>query len=427
MFVSNTLRKSVLAVVIILITVIAWSISLKNVSASTTQITPEIQSLLSDYSDYLNAGETPHRESFSSAMTSLVQDRREYYQEYFTTALHSNLISSQFEFDLESNVAVVQKGNSYNVQIWEIVTLQGSPMIKQPEDYPLIQAAKWAIDQTSDPTVVTALEKYIDSWSTEISDSGINGFEMTFLIRHNLRIENNKGQLEIIRDEFTDKSGDDPEGIDNIVWANGGFIRNKPDFTQFPDYKFHNTPIEELGQQLLADYTRIYADTDGPGFNYYRTTAKNYTNTWVQNTNQICSGSGSILQWKNNYNPAYQALTDSNQCNDCTNFVSQALRSGGFPVGGPWQPVVGNYTWMVFDNQSNPPGLYYYLVTSLNAADEVGQSSLQIGDLGYTSSNHVVMVVGVNPLKYSGHTNDRKNRAWDSSLNHYLHILNYIP
>ena len=187
-----------------------------------------------------------------------------------------------------------------------------------------------------------------------------------------------------------------------------------------PDYIINNTPVDVLAENLLADTNQaISANTYSiTAVTYNRTAAKNYANTWVTNTIYHCSQYDSDpFQDVDYYN--YSQYLDYG-CLDCTNYVSQALKAGNIPTDSTWKPYTT--AWI------NVNSLQQYLVSKGRGSFVTSSSSLTTGDLGLIYSGgvwqHVVMVVGLNPLRYSGHTNDRRSVNWSTSLNKYFHMNN---
>jgi len=131
------------------------------------------------------------------------------------------------------------------------------------------------------------------------------------------------------------------------------------------------------------------------------------------------------------YNTTYKNVwsVTTTTCNDCTDYVSQALKAGGFPTDSTWNHSgSGSYTWNVFDFRTSPQGLAHYLLNTKQAVEVYSSYiSLLSGDLMYTDGMHVVMVTDVAPNRFSGHTNDRYNYPYTSSLTHFWHIKNTIP
>jgi hypothetical protein len=401
----------------------------------------EVKTLLTDYSQYLNSGKTLQKSFYSNAMETLIQDRRDYYNEFYSTGLHTNLTSIISEMHVEEAV-VIKTGKVYHVELLETVTMFGYPNLGSAEDYPMIPAARWAISKTDNDNVKQALERYIISTTDAVNDSIANGAETVFRIRHKIDIIDAKnGQKQFIKDIFTDKEIDNGDGFDNVSWANEHSARSKSDFTQMPDYVIYNTPIEVLGQQLLTDYTESDSSpsplTVAASFTYMRGSAANYR-SYSSNATSTCPGNSSIFQNTTIYNQlaAYKAVWITTGCDDCTDYVSQALRQGGFPTDTIWKftPAPGTYTWKVSDYSSNPQGLFYWLDNTWAATTQSSNTSIQLGDLITATyypaggrnhgAGHVVIVTQIAPTKYSGHTNDRKDYAWNAQLglNYFWHI-----
>jgi hypothetical protein len=126
------------------------------------------------------------------------------------------------------------------------------------------------------------------------------------------------------------------------------------------------------------------------------------------------------MQNKSNYNPAYTKYT----CTDCVNYVSQALKAGGIFTDSTWQPYTN--AWInTYSLDSYLEGIWSgYRMTLMSQL-----SYIQPGDLAWTTSwDHVVMYSGVNPARYSGHTNDRLLWPFSSSptLTHWG-LINVLP
>ena len=49
-------------------------------------------------------------------------------------------------------------------------------------------------------------------------------------------------------------------------------------------------------------------------------------------------------------------------------------------------------------------------------------SAVGLGDIGIQPHKHVVMVTGLNPLRFSGHTNDRNNYPWVPELDRCINL-----
>lgn len=404
------------------------------------QVPDNVKALLTDYSQHLGSGNTLHQSFYSNAMETLAQERRNYYNEFYSVGLHANLTSVKSQFHME-DATVTKTGNVFHVEVLETVTMFGFPNLSSAEDYPMIPAARWAISQTDNENVKKALDEYITNTTDAVNDSILNGAETEFRVKHKIDIvETKNNRVQFVKDMFTDKEIDNGNGLDNVDWVNSHSARLKPDLTQMPDYKIYHTTTEVLGQQLLDDYTNAYGGVvpNSTGFTYSRSAASNYALTYSSAATSTCPNNTSIFMNTAVYNQTsiYKNIwtVTTSTCNDCADFISQALRAGGFPVDSTWTysgtygGYPGTYTWKVFDFSTNPKGLAYYLQTSLGAISVYSSNtSLQVGDLMYDNNLHVVMVTAVAPTKYSGHTNDRKNAAYVTSLNHYWHVLTNVP
>lgn len=136
---------------------------------------------------------------------------------------------------------------------------------------------------------------------------------------------------------------------------------------------------------------------------YNRLGARDYANRWTSNpTSGLCDGVVvNCLQDTTKYNQGYSFFC----CNDCANFVSQAVNFGGIPTDTTWTP----YT--------NAWGTVPDLVTYMLNKKHWETATLSTCVAGYpmtSSSTHIVLMVyndGVT-RKYSGHTNDRLQVSW---------------
>jgi hypothetical protein len=418
-----------------------------------------IKPLLADYSQNLNTGQTSNAAFTSGPMKTLINDRKNYYNEYFDIGLHTKLISIKSEFQLENSI-ITKTSKALHIELLETLTMLGYPNLGTAEDYPMIPAAHWAISNTENSNVKQALTRYLQSTSDEINKSISNGNVMYFRVYHKMDIDLGGTQPQIIKDEFTNKEVDNGDGDDNVSWNNGVAIRTKPDLSKMLGYTMYHTPVEILGQSLLNDYTKAYGNrstfSPASGFTYNRSVASNYAYTYVSANppSNGCSYAGNSYYMAT---PSYNQITvyknvwswTTSTCDDCADYVSQALHQGNFPFDSNWAPNIqtgnplhyGTYAWTVSDYSSNPWGLFYWLDAYWGATTQYSSSSsLQIGDIvtaSYYSSGgrkhgagHVVMItsVGGGGPYYSGHTNDRKGVALSGypSLAYYWHIYDNL-
>jgi len=378
----------------------------------------DIEAVLSDYSRALFTGRVTQHAYYTPTMEDFVQERGSFYEELFDVGLHSTLDSVESEFVFESgrsDVEVSKLSNDHlSVKVAEIVTLHGM-YNSSPEKSPLVRAGRWALSQTDNEAVKRALEQYIQSVVEDVSKSSKEGFEIEFVVRHELVITNGTDGPQIVQDSFTDQDNVNPSGTDKVSWIDGRYVRNKPDLTGMPDYVIHVTPMEQLGEGLLSYYTGIYGERAPLGHSYYRDLATSYINRWTSNTDKLPCGDDTRSD-PSYYNPSYTYFA----CNDCTNYASQALSAGGISLTDEWHPYTGAWIY---------PGQLWWWMINNGRGQEVGSVLyLQKGDLGFKGDlTHAVMVASTSPLRYSAHTSDRKQYSWQSSLTKLIHVYSWQP
>ncbi|MDY7041809.1 MAG: hypothetical protein SVX38_13210 [Chloroflexota bacterium] len=260
----NKRFSGLLVVTLLLVSLLSLGTTQSSAGAIPTE--EDIRAILLDYSTCLSTGQVTKDSYYSPMMRDLLQDRRGFYKEFFDVGLHSDLLSIESDFTIESIVQDDEQGNLYNVKATEMVILHGKYRCSSPEEYPLVKSGRWALSRTDDPAVKKAIEGYIESMVDGVNESiKEGGFDIVFVVRHELVMSNEKS-LRIVQDSFTDAANDNPEGTDNISWINGRFVRRKPDLTKMPDYVMYNTPIEQLGESLLDTYSRIFRESmvEGP-------------------------------------------------------------------------------------------------------------------------------------------------------------------
>jgi len=231
--------------------------------------------------------------------------------------------------------------DNMKITVIEKITLYGTSKISTPEDFPLVQAGKWAISHSVSKIVKSKLEHYIKAHYDSVHETIVNGVEIILTLKHEMLISAEAGSFVITRDSYTDRSVDTPTGKDTVDWTDTGFNRVYTDFTETPDFQLFHTPVEVIGQALLDEYLSVYGEaniTDQPDdilAAYNHTTGKNYAVTYTSNPSKYCPGY-TILQDTAKYNPNYQ----TQGCFDCSNYISQALKQGGIPTDGTWKPYI---------------------------------------------------------------------------------------
>lgn len=125
------------------------------------------------------------------------------------------------------------------------------------------------------------------------------------------------------------------------------------------------------------------------------------------------------LKYWDNYNPSYRSFT-----NDCTNFISQAMRAGGWAMDSGWYRSNSNW-WYNSANQTfswaGAENWYRFARVESGRTSHLNSVySLRAGDVlqakwsGNSNMNHSMIVT-----KYTGgevyltyHTSDRKNKSF---------------
>lgn len=92
--------------------------------------------------------------------------------------------------------------------------MRGKPIVTSPANYPPIQAAIWAINQTNSPILIERLNQYIELMTEGVVKSVQDGSLIGFQVDHEIDISIENGQVVILNDTFSDKSIDNGEGFD---------------------------------------------------------------------------------------------------------------------------------------------------------------------------------------------------------------------
>lgn len=406
----------------IVMTLVMTAISVPSVSAfpnlvgtkSDSGLPQVITPLLSDYGKLISSGTTDSPSYYMPMMLTLANERRAYYQEYFDVGLHSKLISirSNFQFDgATANLDI--SSNQILVSISETVDFNGRYNIVSIDDFPLIKASKWSLAKVNTALEKEEINSRIKSLEEDLTrSSSSDGFNTSFIVRHEILISNNGSNSQILQDSFTDQSSDNGTGYDNIQWKNGTFIRSKPDLTQSPTYIWWNKKsTEELGQDYLNNVAKtLHARNELSKVEqskspnqvmrpltsiYNRTNAHWYADNYTSNPTSGSCGVTYMDQSK--WNSAY-----TKYCADCANYVSQVLKYGGIPTSSLWQKDTTDWIQVV--------PLHQYMVAYYYATTVSNMASLYVGDFMETDDQgHVVILTSLTPPTFSGHTNDRKD------------------
>jgi len=401
------LRKQLTIIVILNILLCSLLTSATVVKADATSQN-KINETLDEYGLAVSNPSEISTSSFTSQMWDLIKDRRAFYEEFFTTALHSSLTEIESEYDKQT-IVISDDGK---VSVIEYLSLSGTPLLQDPEDYPIYQGAMWAINQASDSETKSQVTEYSEEILKQVQVSiDEEAFTITWINEHELQFDLKTGL--ILSDNYSSESRDDP-GNDKVIWTEKGPSRIEVDLQLFPDYQMYVTPIEDIGMDILHMFDQnneaVIDNPENMRYSYNRTAAASYINYYVRTTTSRCQTVPVIVLqdesvWNPNYYPYY--------CADCANYVSQGLFAGGLPPDGTW--YYGGTTWIrVGELQS--------WITSTGKGGTTACASLLAGDVGIQPNTHIVMVGAINPIRYSAHTSDRLLASWSYYLTTCIHI-----
>lgn len=168
----------------------------------------------------------------------------------------------------------------------------------------------------------------------------------------------------------------------------------------------------EIAKQAQAVALNCSSITSTTYF-YSGTAAASYAQTWTSDAGFVyCSAcQQSRKQDSTKYNTS--AYPTYSCCNDCANYVSQAMRAGGITTDSTWQPY--SYAWMGTISMQN----YFY--NTIGLWKRVSLGTTQPGDIlslnNTSGSFHVGIITQVDTVTrtYCGHTNDRLNQPFNGS------------
>ncbi len=369
--------------------------------------------ILDKYSDSLSGDITVQSEYWSRLISLEITERRQFYSDYFNLGLHSDLTNIKAEFD---HAAITKAGENV-INVVESVTLSGVPILKNAEDYPIYQATLLAEKQVEDIRKSLYLESNARDILRAVKESIFQGeFKFTIINLHTIEFDPNSNNIN--KDEFTSRAKDDP-GIDTVIWDKEKPVRIHPNYAVMQDNLIYTLGIEELAKIILDDVNRIPESSSAIGprnqIQYSDSNAAAYMRTYVRVNRIDCDG---VYQDRSAYNDDYEndqfgGCGQMCECLDCVNYVSQALVYAGKIKTSTWQPYVSAWVGVqAFENKMISSGYGYYRDCAI----------VQLGDIGIIPQQHTGMVTAINPLRYSGHTNDRLNYPWTSSYTRCINI-----
>lgn len=165
----------------------------------------------------------------------------------------------------------------------------------------------------------------------------------------------------------------------------------------------------------LDNYSKQSASSLSPSYVYDGGAALNYAVRWTYDyPDDVDCKDGKTHQDRRAYNNSWY---DWIRCNDCANYVSQALHAGGLQMDSTWHgyPDELSYTWRYI------PALEDYMVDN-GYWHSTNWAGLQSGGvIEQTDQGHVMMCIynDGSLMEYAAHTSDKKYWSWPSSWSAY--------
>ena len=242
--------------IILFISLVTLLVACQATPSARPTIEESVSIILTEYSQDLSNESIANDSLYSLPMKALLEERKSFYKEFFLMALHSDLTSISSTYDIRSISQDINQENTFIVEAAEVIDFKAKYRV-EPGGHPLINAAKWAIAHTENLDIRKRLQEYSAMYETETRKHATDGFETDFVVEHTLIVLTETNNFQIVQDAYTDANPqDNPMGTDVIEWENGTFTRKKPDYMSYPDYYIYHVGVEELGKNLLNDYSK---------------------------------------------------------------------------------------------------------------------------------------------------------------------------
>ena len=278
------------------------------------------------------------------------------------------------------------------------------------EDNPLIKGKLQYLQDN--PRISAAYQSYIkkdiEDWTSELNKH-INNQYPGFL---RLKISATLDDKGTINSNSIKVLVEDPIG--EFVQADNYFKPTTDAEAEKAGYDSINNAVNALSLRANA---AVVIPMDPPTPRYARSLATSYIETYTSNPTIPCRTGSSTVQDNTKYNSAYQWY----QCNDCANYVSQALKKGAIPTSSSWQPYTTD--WI------NVNGLISYMTTNYYWSQS-SRTAIQNGDpitITSSSTTHTTMCDysnGAGYVEVCGHTNDQQYHSYpgESGVT-YWHVV----
>jgi len=252
---------------------------------------------------------------------------------------------------------------------------------------------------TASEAQIEAANNLIDDWKLELKDyigkpepTAYATYKIVANVENDSTIEVNSVKLYISEPSSTNK-GDDFYSVPlPMLETSEKMEQNGADIMK--------ETFKEAGDSLIIN------NINEAKYTYNRLDARDYANSWTSNASYNGDCYMDSSKWNNDVYPYY----DNAYCNDCADYVSQALHAGGIPIDpGQWERLKdedGDYTWA----WTLVSSLKDYMVSHGHwTASNFTQANA--GNVIVMPNDSHTMVIVLNDTvtrKYSAHTNDRK-------------------
>ncbi len=253
---------------------------------------------------------------------------------------------------------------------------------------------------TASKAQIEAANNLIEDWKLELKDyigkpepTAYAMYKIVANVGNDSTIEVNSVKLYISEPSSTNKGDDFYPVPSPILETPEKMEQDGADLMEETFKKVGNSPSINNTNEVMYTYNRL--------------DARDYANSWTSNASYNGDCYMDSSEWNNDVYPYY----DNAYCNDCADYVSQAIHAGGIPIDpGHWERLKDgndpNYSWA----WTYVPHLKGYMIyhghwTTSNF------TNANAGNVIVMPNDSHTMVIVLNDTvtrKYSAHTNDRK-------------------
>lgn len=247
---------------------------------------------------------------------------------------------------------------------------------------------------TASEAQIEAANKLIDDWKLELKDyigKPESAAYAEFKIAANVK---NDGTVE--------------KGSVNLYISEPSSTNKGDDFYPVPLPMLETVEkMEKAGEEAMEEtFKKVESSLDTNNTNevkytYNRLAARDYANSWTSNA----PNNGDCLMDPSKWNTTQYPRYSGDYCNDCADYVSQAIHAGGIPIDpGQWERGNDGDTWIYV------PYLKDYMINHGHWTTS-NFTNANAGNVIVMPNNSHTMVIVLNDTvtrEFSAHTNDRK-------------------